>query len=76
MRLRDKVVVGFVWCLIAFEGISFLYLFATNLYKENWLIFALLIPLFVVTVTVLCVSYYRSTIEPAGTPNYLTVRVH
>lgn len=32
MRTQDKIVVGFVWCLIFFEGLSFLYLFASNLY--------------------------------------------
>lgn len=31
------------------------------------------IPLFVTVVGVLCASYYRATIEPAGSPNYLTV---
>ena len=80
MRLQDKIVVGLVWGLIFFEAISFLYLFAPNLYqyiglyrRQNRMLFLLEIPLFILVVSILCVSYYRSTIEPPGTPNYLTV---
>jgi hypothetical protein len=34
------------------------------------------IPIFIIVVSILCASYYRSTIEPPGTPNYLTVKYY
>ena len=80
MRTQDKIIVTFVWGLIFFEALSFLYLFATNLYKEvslclmqNFLLFILLIPIFIVIVSILCASYFKATTYEPGSPNYLTV---
>ena len=42
------------------------------MYQQNRMLFLLEIPLFILVVSILCLSYYRSTIEPPGTPNYLT----
>jgi hypothetical protein len=77
MSIQAKLIVAFVWCIIAFEATSFLYLYAPLLFLEvkykliqNLPLFILKVPLFIAIVSVLCISYYKSIFCPPGYSSY------
>jgi hypothetical protein len=70
MDLQAKIIVTFVWGIIAYETTSFLVLYAPLLHSYNPAAFYLLLPPFMGVVSLLCVSYYKSIYCLPGHPSY------
>ena len=75
MKTKDKLVVGFVWGIIIFETTGFLSVMAPRLYTHEFVKFWLVIPVFVLIVSLLIISYYKSTTVPPGSPS-VHVNIH
>lgn len=76
MKTKDKIVVTFVWGIIVFETTCFLSIMAPLLYQnvQNYLLknlpaFIMVIPFFLCVVSLLFISYYKSTTAAPGSPS-------
>ncbi len=75
MKTKDKLVVGFVWGIIIFETTCFLSIMAPLFYTHDPIKFWLVIPVFVLIVSLLIISYYKSTTVSPGSPS-VHVNIH
>ena len=76
MDLYALLIVIFVWGIILYEATSFLYLMASSIFvyvpmtiAQNKVLFFLVIPIWLVDVGILCISYYLAIYRDAGSPS-------